>query len=494
MANIPLTYKLSWYNPAYPGGQIHTQNDNMNHTTSASTQYTMQDIIDTVAYDAGSVERDGVPISGFLPQWTAPDKIKGQTVSVVPGMPTYGLAGGFISAYNNTFNNDTASMILSGFPMDLSALDVEWRPDYFNNFIIDPANRESFTAVLPSQFNSNCYIGSGAVNALTNASTYHRKNTIIGMEGTCTHGAGNNHQGMTVIGANIDWMGGDFGNQAHSAVIIGASAFEQGSAGNMQYGVFIGREMLYSGGTSGMNNVAIGGSNVAGNFLKGQSSVLIGSSTGYYYDNNNATAADGEQNVMIGQGAGRYYAGGAYNTFLGAYSGPGGYDATNFGDNNTCIGYDAHVSSGVVNNEIVLGNASVAVLRCQQNTITALSDERDKKDIVDLDKGLDTIMALKPRKFVWDPRQVVKKQETTERDENDRPIIVENDVMVTPSIAGTKDIGFVAQELQEVDDDFLRLVYSVNPEKLEASYGRLVPVLVKAVQELSAKVTALENA
>ena len=81
MANIPLTYKISWYNPAYPGGQIHTQNDNMNHTTSASTQYTMQDIIDTVAYDAGSVERDGTPIAGYISQWTSPDKIKGQTVS-----------------------------------------------------------------------------------------------------------------------------------------------------------------------------------------------------------------------------------------------------------------------------------------------------------------------------------------------------------------------------------------------------------------------------
>jgi len=31
-------------------------------------------------------------------------------------------------------------------------------------------------------------------------------------------------------------------------------------------------------------------------------------------------------------------------------------------------------------------------------------------------------------------------------------------------------------------------------DKLEMSYGKLVPILVKAIQELSAKVTALENA
>ena len=39
----------------------------------------------------------------------------------------------------------------------------------------------------------------------------------------------------------------------------------------------------------------------------------------------------------------------------------------------------------------------------------------------------------------------------------------------------------------------LKLVYEENPEKLEASYGKLIPILVKAIQELSAKVEILEN-
>ena len=33
-----------------------------------------------------------------------------------------------------------------------------------------------------------------------------------------------------------------------------------------------------------------------------------------------------------------------------------------------------------------------------------------------------------------------------------------------------------------------------NPDRLEANEGHLIPVLVKAIQELSAKVTALEAA
>ena len=58
-------------------------------------------------------------------------------------------------------------------------------------------------------------------------------------------------------------------------------------------------------------------------------------------------------------------------------------------------------------------------------------------------------------------------------------------------------IGFIAQDLQQVQKDtgivIPNLVYESNPERLEASYGTLLPVLVKAVQELSGKVTSLET-
>ena len=36
------------------------------------------------------------------------------------------------------------------------------------------------------------------------------------------------------------------------------------------------------------------------------------------------------------------------------------------------------------------------------------------------------------------------------------------------------------------------LVYDVNPDKLEAGYGKLIPVLVQAIKDLSAKVNLLE--
>jgi hypothetical protein len=60
------------------------------------------------------------------------------------------------------------------------------------------------------------------------------------------------------------------------------------------------------------------------------------------------------------------------------------------------------------------------------------------------------------------------------------------------------DTGFIAQDLVALEDstglaDYLKLTFRDNPEKLEASYGRLVPILVKAIQELSAKVNELEE-
>jgi hypothetical protein len=53
-----------------------------------------------------------------------------------------------------------------------------------------------------------------------------------------------------------------------------------------------------------------------------------------------------------------------------------------------------------------------------------------------------------------------------------------------------KHAGFIAQEVQEVDT-WLGLVYDDNPEKLEVTAGKLLPVAIKAIQELSALVTAL---
>jgi hypothetical protein len=168
--------------------------------------------------------------------------------------------------------------------------------------------------------------------------------------------------------------------------------------------------------------------------------------------------------TAVGRGALQQTTGGD-NTAIGRNAG----SSIGAGTNNTCVGFGALPSSGNASNVITLGNSSVGTLRCQVTSITGLSDERDKTAIEDLPIGLDFINTLKPRKFTWAMR---------EPSAND----------------GKTETGFIAQELQTSvgSIDYLGLVMNDNPEKLEAAPAKLIPILVKAVQELSAKVTALE--
>jgi hypothetical protein len=121
----------------------------------------------------------------------------------------------------------------------------------------------------------------------------------------------------------------------------------------------------------------------------------------------------------------------------------------------------------------------VATLRCQVTTITSLSDARDKKDVAPLDAGLDFINALNPVRFTWNMRPEEDHEGNMVQGRKDDP-----------------DTGFIAQDLKAVQEAtgivIPGLVYDNNPDKLEAGYGKLLPVLVKAIQELSAKVEALE--
>ena len=48
MAIIPLDFRLDWSDPSQPGGEMSVLNNNANTATSLATQYTMQDVVDTV--------------------------------------------------------------------------------------------------------------------------------------------------------------------------------------------------------------------------------------------------------------------------------------------------------------------------------------------------------------------------------------------------------------------------------------------------------------
>ena len=119
-----------------------------------------------------------------------------------------------------------------------------------------------------------------------------------------------------------------------------------------------------------------------------------------------------------------------------------------------------------------MGNSSTDNLRCNDQSISSLSDQRDKTDIVDLPIGLDFVNKLRPVKFKWETRE-----------EN-----IKN---------GRIDNGFIAQELQTVQNesnaDYVRSVDTSNPDQLAAAYSRLIPVMVQAIKDLSAEVEQLKS-
>lgn len=99
-------------------------------------------------------------------------------------------------------------------------------------------------------------------------------------------------------------------------------------------------------------------------------------------------------------------------------------------------------------------------------TITGISDERLKENVRDLDDGLNVVLALKPRKFDW-------KEGKGANIKNAR--------------------GFIAQEFEQVLPDMVEEWKDPAPEGEEpykAVNANLIPTLVKAIQELSAKVDA----
>ena len=212
--------------------------------------------------------------------------------------------------------------------------------------------------------------------------------------------------------------------------------------------------------TTGTTNTAIGHKALESS-TTGLGHVAIGINA--LQDSNNTNFC-----TAVGWGAGmNCTTGGLSSTFVG--NGAGSSITT--GNQNTCIGYNAQPSSATTSYQFTLGSTDIQTLRCNQTSITSLSDGRDKTDIIDTPYGLDFINTLQPRQFKWETRDGNVKD-------------------------GRVEQGFIAQELLEALDgknDVLNLVLEDNPDRLEASAGNLVPVLVKALQELTARVAELEN-
>jgi len=346
--------------------------------------------------------------------------------------------------------------------------------------------------------------GGGAVAANTaigyqsiNGTATGNSNTAVGFQSlfALTSGVANTAHGA---------YSGDSINSGSHNVVLGYNAGQTISSGS--YNIAIGSDALgtvnptYSIGIgyrtarfSANNVIAIGHEALAEN-TSGAEHVAIGyQALDAIITNNNNTAVGSfalsgsiaDDNTAFGTRAAINLTTGSGNTAIGsnAFSTSTvtgnnntvlGYSVASTltsGANNLILGYNAASSTATVSNEITLGNSSIATLRCQVTTITALSDARDKKDVQDIPLGVSFIQRLHPVSFVWNTRDGGK--------------------------VDVPEFGFIAQELQQAQADhgvtLPGLVHDINPERLEAAPGTLIPVLVKAVQELQAQIDDLKR-
>jgi Chaperone of endosialidase len=243
-----------------------------------------------------------------------------------------------------------------------------------------------------------------------------------------TTGSGNSAFGTYTLQSNT--TGG-------SNAAFGEYALFTNGTGNLNSA--FGFSSLYSN-TTGAHNTAVGYSSLRSNTTGGSNTAV-----GYY----SFYSATGSKNTAVGDSA--------------------GLNLTS-GSNNTLIGYNAEPSSPTVSNEITLGDDNVSALRCNA-TLSTLSDARDKRDIRDLPLGLDFLMTVKPRLFNWDRREWYSSGKPDGSKMKEQPTA-----------------GFIAQELDKAQTDaeaeWLNLVLKSNPERMEATSGNLLPIVVKAIQDL----------
>lgn len=182
----------------------------------------------------------------------------------------------------------------------------------------------------------------------------------------------------------------------------------------------------------------------------------------------------GINNVAIGSIAGSAVTSGSNNIFIGSSVCSGGTDYTNSG----CVVIGASSlttpSSTSVTNEVTIGNGAGRIARFQGATVTAwefVSDARDKRNVTDIDLGLDFVNQLQPRKFEWNHR-------------------------IGESGNGEYSVGFIAQELLEVVENnnapHTQLVSTSNPDQYTVAQTNLIPVLVNAIKELSTELQSVK--
>jgi len=363
------------------------------------------------------------------------------------------------------------------------------------------------------------------VNAGNSIVSGGNDNTCVGDEAGTAITTGDNS-------VAIGYRAGDASTTGRSNIAIGRDALGSDVAGNMSIAIGAGAlETQNFSSSTDSHNIAIG-NNAGLDLTDAERCVLIGGlageeittaddsvAIGYRSGGGGAAAAttghdnvcigtdagekveDGSSNVYIGRDAASaatssyanvvigYYAGAATTnlvtgstcTLIGSYTHPSTTDATS----SVGLGHSLSCATGYA----TIGHGGQDIRAAHGNTTwSTVSDERYKKDIVDSTAGLGFINDLRPRTFKY--KNLGDLPNTFNSYEEGSTEVFKNT---------NTNHGFIAQEVKtaidahsEIKDGF-RLWDDRDDGSQEVAETALIPILTKAVQELSAQVTALET-
>jgi hypothetical protein len=303
-------------------------------------------------------------------------------------------------------------------------------------------------------------------------------NTAVGayaLEGNTTGGS-NVAVGMDTLKANTTGV---------RNIAVGSEAYNASDTENDN--VAIGHAAMTTNTAGGTRNVAVGNyaldaltsadDNVAVGHTAGTSITTAGNCT-FVGRDAGGQVTTGESNTAIGYATLVDTAatdGGRWNTAVGAFS-----RVVADGEGAVVIGYNVSGTEGYT----TLGKDADDIRAAHGNTSWAtVSDERVKKDITDSTAGLSVINDLRPRTFKY-------------KNKGDIPEAF--DAYEEGSTETYKNTftnhGFIAQEVKEVVDNHSELkdgfkMWDIREHSGQQEVGEtaIIPVLVKAVQELSAQ-------
>ena len=300
-----------------------------------------------------------------------------------------------------------------------------------------------------------------------------------------------------------------FGFEAYYNTAIGAGALQ--NTQNSGYNVAIGSAALqgkagtFSPATQIVENVVAIGKQ-AGQFVSsGSGCVFIGAFAGRYMGGQLQSSAaltyHVKDNVFIGDECGDAKQNGNGNTYVGSQIVGGGTSAGGI-YNETIIG---NATTGTGTRTVNLGNTDVLYIRGEVSP-TTYSDRRIKRNIESSSLGLNFINTLNTVRFqkvnpANYPNELVEAKYTTRTKFKEIPDYPYSSSYTVPPTPAQPDNnkwydGLIAQEVSaslstlNIESDIWS--ETETNQKQEIKYSALTIPLIKAVQELTARVEALE--